>query len=77
MPFYNLGCLFNKINKNEEAIKSFNKSIEINPEHISSYRNRALAYLRSKKFIFAINDYKKIKQVNEKMMMVRIFFAKA
>jgi predicted O-linked N-acetylglucosamine transferase (SPINDLY family) len=77
LPFYNLGCLFNKINKNEEAIKSFNKSIEINPEHISSYRNRALAYLRSKKFIFAINDYKKIKQVNEKNDDGTYFFCKS
>jgi len=77
LPFYNLGCLFNKINKNEEAIKSFNKSIEINPEHISSYRNRALVYLRSKKFIFAINDYKKIKQINEKNDDGTYFFCKS
>jgi protein O-GlcNAc transferase len=77
LPFYNLGCLFNKINKNEEAIKSFNKSIEINPEHISSYKNRALAYLRSKKFIFAINDYKKIKEINEKNDDGTYFFCKS
>ena len=77
LPFYNLGCLFNKINKNEEAIKSLNKSIEINPEHISSYRNRALAYLRSKKFIFAINDYKKIKEINEKNDDGTYFFCKS
>jgi predicted O-linked N-acetylglucosamine transferase (SPINDLY family) len=77
LPFYNLGCLFNKINKNEEAIKSFNKSIEINPEHISSYKNRALTYLRSKKFIFAINDYKKIKEINEKNDDGTYFFCKS
>ena len=65
LPFYNLGCLFNRINKNEEAIKSFNKSIELNPTHISSYRNRAYTNLRFKKFILAINDYKKIKDIHE------------
>lgn len=77
LPFYNLGCLFNKINKNEEAIKSFSKSIKINPEHISSYKNRALAYLRSKKFIFAINDYKKMKEINEKNDDGTYFFCKS
>jgi tetratricopeptide (TPR) repeat protein len=66
LPFYNLGCLFNRLNKNEEAIKSFNKSIELNPTHISSYRNRAYTNLRFKKFILAISDYKKIKEINEK-----------
>ena len=65
LPFYNLGCLFNRLNKNEEAIKSFNKSIELNPTHISSYRNRAYTNLRFKKFILAINDYKKIKDIHE------------
>jgi len=65
LPFYNLGCLFNRLNKNEEAIKSFNKSIELNPTHISSYRNRAYTNLRFKKFILAINDYKKIKDIYE------------
>lgn len=65
LPFYNLGCLFNRLNKNEEAIKSFNKSIELNPTHISSYRNRAYTNLRFKKFILAINDYKKIKEIHE------------
>lgn len=77
LPFYNLGCLFNKINKNEEAIKSFSKSIEINPEHMSSYKNRALAYLRSKKFILAINDYKKMKEMNEKNDDGTYFFCKS
>lgn len=77
LPFYNLGCLFNKINKNEEAIKSFSKSIEINPEHMSSYKNRALAYLRSKKFILAINDYKKMKEINEKNDDGTYFFCKS
>jgi len=66
LPFYNLGCLFAKINNNEEAIKSFNKSIELNPRHISSYKNRAIANLKSKKIILAIDDYKKIKEINEK-----------
>ena len=65
LPFYNLGCLFNRLNKNEEAIKSFDKSIELNPRHISSYRNRAYTNLRFKKFILAISDYKKIKDIHE------------
>ncbi len=76
LPFYNLGCLFSKINKNEEAIEPFNRSIELNPRHIPSYRNRANAYLKSKKFILAINDYKKIKEIDEKNDDGTYFFCK-
>jgi len=77
LPFYNLGCLFTKINNNDEAIKSFNKSIELNPRHISSYKNRAIANLKSKKIILAIDDYKKIKEINEKYDDGTYFFYKS
>jgi tetratricopeptide (TPR) repeat protein len=46
----------------DDAIKHYNKSIELNPEEATTYCNRALAFIRLKsKYIIEKFKYKSIK----------------
>lgn len=44
----------------DESIKEFSKVIQINPNSIEAYYNRALAYEKKEKFNQAITDYSKV-----------------
>ncbi|MCP2520656.1 tetratricopeptide repeat protein [Candidatus Aminicenantes bacterium AC-708-M15] len=57
--YFNLGLAYKKINKIQEAINSFLKCVELNPESYSSYKNLGELFAKN-------NDYEKAKFYFEK-----------
>lgn len=55
--YYDLGNAYCQKQQFNEAIICYNKSIEINPFHINSYRNIAVVYLSLGDIISAIKSY--------------------
>ena len=48
----------------QEAVDSYSKSIELNPQEAATYSNRALAYIRLKEFARAIEDANESLKIN-------------
>jgi len=42
--YYNLGILYETINKNDESVKHYKKALEINPEYVNAMINLGLLY---------------------------------
>ena len=51
------------INRYDEAIKSYDKSIQINPNFIEAYNNKGNALKDLKRFSEALDNYKKILEI--------------
>jgi tetratricopeptide (TPR) repeat protein len=57
LAHYNLGCSLFDEGKIEEAIDNYNKAINIKPDYIGAYNNRAVAYHKLGHYQRAIEDY--------------------
>ncbi len=57
--YYNCGIIYFNEGKYHEAISSFSKTIELNPEEANAYYNRANSYSKLRKYRTAISDFKK------------------
>jgi len=57
--YFNLGLAYKKVNRIQEAIESFLKCVELNPESFSSYKNLGELYAKN-------NDYENAKIYFEK-----------
>ncbi len=64
--YYNRGVFFMNEKRNEEAIKDFNKAIELKPGSASAYNNRGIVYANEKRFNEAIADFNKAVELNPK-----------
>jgi len=62
--FYNRGNLYIKLARYEEAIKDFNKAIEIKPRLEKSYNNRGVSQLFLHNFDSALADFNKALELN-------------
>ena len=63
--YLHIGISYIALGKYKKAIKTLNKSIEINPVSSSPYYNRGFAYFRLKKFAMAKQDLKKAIEINK------------
>lgn len=52
------------LKKNEEALASYDKATEIDPNHISAWNNKGIALFRLKRFQDAIDCYDKALAIN-------------
>ena len=59
----NLGIAYNASGKTEEAISSFRKAIEINPNHVKAHYNLSVAYFNEKQYKLAIKYCDKAKDL--------------
>lgn len=57
MAFYNVGIVYYKLNKMEEALGAFDKAIELNPELSSAYYQAALSSIKTGGFERAIKYF--------------------
>ena len=58
------GITLSKMGKSEEAIKHFDKVIELNPEYADAYSSRGAAYTHLKQYERAKEDFKKLLDLN-------------
>ena len=58
--WYFLGLAYNSLARYPEAIEAFNKTVGINPANALAYYQRAIAYLRLKKYRDAVLDFETI-----------------
>jgi tetratricopeptide (TPR) repeat protein len=56
--YYNRGIVFCKLGNYQQAIKDFNKSIELEPDNAEAYHNRGVAYSMIGNYQQAIADFK-------------------
>lgn len=59
-----LGLAYEKDGKFNQAVKTYNKGIELYPYHFGLYVNRGVAYENAKQFDLAVADFKKAIQLN-------------
>jgi protein O-mannosyl-transferase len=59
IAYNNRGLIFKDRNRNEEALKDFNKAIELNPAYASAYNNRGNIYISKNRYDEALKDYNK------------------
>ena len=56
-PYNNIGNALRQIGNFDEAVRNFNKAIEINPNFADAYNNLALTLQKQKKYDQAIGEY--------------------
>ena len=64
--YFNRGIAYARLEENQQAIKDFDKAIELNPKLAQPYYNRAIAYLRLGDDRQAIEDYKSAARLGHK-----------
>lgn len=64
--YYNRGVFFMNQKRNEEALRDFDKAIELKPASASTYNNRGIVYANEKRFDEAIADFNKAVELNPK-----------
>ncbi|OGS39747.1 MAG: hypothetical protein A2551_07765 [Elusimicrobia bacterium RIFOXYD2_FULL_34_30] len=62
----NIGFCYLQKGLNDEAIKNYNKAIEINPKYVDAYNNRAVTYGKKGLYNEAIKDLKKAADLGNK-----------
>jgi len=62
----NQGTTYSKKGKYNEAIREYDKAIEINPSYALAYYNRSVAYTKTRQYDKAINDCNKVLQLDPK-----------
>lgn len=50
--------------QNDEALSSYAKAIEVNPQHSPAYNNRALVYMKQENLDLALADLNKAILIN-------------
>ena len=63
-PHYNLGNVFLKQGKYEEAINQYKEALRINREHTEAHNNLGSVFLKQGKYQEAINQYKEALRIN-------------
>jgi tetratricopeptide (TPR) repeat protein len=66
LAYTNQGTTYSKKGKYKEAIKEYDKAIEINPGYKLAYYNRSVAYTKTGQYDRAINDCNKVLQLDPK-----------
>lgn len=61
---HNLGNEYYKKEEFDKALEEYNKAIEVKPDSLETYFNRALAYTRKKEYDKAISDINKVIKLN-------------
>ena len=64
MAWNNKGLALDDINKYDEAIKAFDKAIEINPQYSLAWYNKGRALYKLNKFDEAIKAYDKAIEID-------------
>jgi len=62
--YNNRGVAYAKLNKYEQAIKDYDRAIELNPALAEVYNNRGITYAELNKYDQAIEDYDKAIELN-------------
>ncbi|HEC56454.1 MAG TPA: tetratricopeptide repeat protein [Candidatus Syntrophoarchaeum butanivorans] len=62
--YYNRGLVYAEQEKYDEAIKDFDKAIELNPDDAEAYHNRGIAYTKLGEYDEAIKDFDKAIELN-------------
>ena len=62
--YYTQGSQYLERGQHNQAITSFTKAIELNPEYAEAYNDRGFAYLQKGQFDQAISDYTKAIELN-------------
>jgi tetratricopeptide (TPR) repeat protein len=58
------GTMYSKKGNYQEAIKAYDKAIEVNPSYAIAYYNRSVAYTKTGQYERAINDCNKVLQLD-------------
>jgi tetratricopeptide (TPR) repeat protein len=58
------GTMYSKEGNYQEAIKAYDKAIEVNPSYAIAYYNRSVAYTKTGQYERAINDCNKVLQLD-------------
>jgi tetratricopeptide (TPR) repeat protein len=58
MAYSNRGAAYHKLGNTQQAIKDYNKVIELNPQLADAYHNRGVAYHKLGNIKRAIDDFK-------------------
>lgn len=66
LAYTNQGTTYSKKGKYNEAIKEYDKAIELNPRYKIAYYNRSVAYTKTGQYDRAINDCNKVLQLDPK-----------
>jgi Tfp pilus assembly protein PilF len=61
--YANRGLVYSKMRKNDDAIKDFTKSIELNPHYYKAYHRRGDVYNTNSDFDSAEMDYRKVMEM--------------
>jgi tetratricopeptide (TPR) repeat protein len=64
--YTNRGTTYSKKGNYEEAIREYDKAIEVNPSYTVAYYNRSVAYTKTGQYDRAINDCNKVLQLDPK-----------
>jgi tetratricopeptide (TPR) repeat protein len=62
--YFNLGCLYSKIGKNDEALKYLHRSVELNPEDEFAHFNIAYELQNMRRFDEALKGYSNVIRLN-------------
>ena len=62
--YYNRGVTYGKFGNYQQAIKDYNKVIELNPQYAKTYYNRGVTYGSFGNYQQAIKDYNKAIELN-------------
>jgi tetratricopeptide (TPR) repeat protein len=68
--YCNQGYIYLNLNKLKEAIESFQKALELNPDYFEAYFNLGNAYFQNKKFDLAEKSYQKALKLNKKFPLL-------
>jgi len=59
MAYHNMGRVLDDLGKTKEAVASYKKSIEINPEYVTAYNNMGVVLTKLGRNKEAVSIYKK------------------
>jgi tetratricopeptide (TPR) repeat protein len=63
--WYNLGCTYNDLKRNDDAIECYMKVLNITPNSAQTWNNIGFSYLRNKDYIKALENYKKALEIDD------------
>lgn len=61
--YYNLGVIYNDINRTNDAISYFNEALKLNKEDFATHVNLGAIYLKQQNYIKALQHYTKAAQI--------------
>jgi tetratricopeptide (TPR) repeat protein len=66
--YYKRGLIYRDLGKLKEAIKDFERAIELDPENADAYHNCGLVYFKSKRYHHAINIFAKLIEIDSQFI---------